>query len=128
MTNPVPRTRSVTLSTKVSEEEYAALEKLAQARGVTVSEWCREVLLRAGGRERGGEADSGNEETLLAEVLGLRTILVNVLFGMANGERLTEEQMRKLIEKADLSKGEKAREKLGGKVNGSRNGEQGGGR
>jgi len=56
------------------------------------------------------------EETVIAEVLAVRTILVNVLYRIANGERLTEEEMRKLIERADAGKGQKAREKLAGKA------------
>jgi hypothetical protein len=102
---PMPRTKTV--GAKVTEEEYEQLEAHAVERGVSLSEWCREALLGVEDRDRGG-----NDETLLAEVLGLRTILLNVLYGMANGERLTEEQMRKLIERADASKGENARAKL----------------
>jgi len=40
------RTRSV--GTKLSEEEYARLEALAAQRGLTVGEWVREVVLKAG--------------------------------------------------------------------------------
>ena len=39
----VSRTRSA--GAKVTDEEYAQLEALAQARGVTLGEWCRDVLL-----------------------------------------------------------------------------------
>src|SRR5581483_2321779 len=34
--------RNKSIGTKVSEEEYAALEKLAEARGLTLGEWLRE--------------------------------------------------------------------------------------
>jgi hypothetical protein len=40
---PVLRTKSI--GTKVSEEEYAQLEKLAEARGLTLGEWFRELVL-----------------------------------------------------------------------------------
>ena len=40
------RTRSV--GTKLSEEEYARLEALASQRGLTVGEWVREVVIKAG--------------------------------------------------------------------------------
>jgi len=40
---PGLRTRSA--GAKVTEEEYAAIEKLAEARGQNVSEWCRETML-----------------------------------------------------------------------------------
>jgi hypothetical protein len=37
--------RNKSIGTKVSEEEYAALEKLAEARGLTLGEWFRELVL-----------------------------------------------------------------------------------
>jgi hypothetical protein len=113
--------RNKSIGTKVSDEEYAHLEKLAEARGLTLSEWFRELALAE-------LIAHPTEQVLLAEVLALRTILLNVLFGIANGEKLTAEEMRKLIEKADASKGEKARDKLTGKASGSRNGSQDGAR
>jgi hypothetical protein len=42
------RTRSV--GTKISDEEYARLEASAAESGLTVGEWCREVLLKASGQ------------------------------------------------------------------------------
>ncbi len=53
-----------------------------------MGEWVREVLLeRADGRK-----PSVIEETLLAEVLALRTILLNLHFTVANGEAITAEE------------------------------------
>jgi 2-iminoacetate synthase ThiH len=48
----------------------------------------------------------------MAEVVALRAILLNVLFKQANGERLTSEEMQRLIERADSDKLKKARERL----------------
>src|ERR1035441_2673053 len=45
----VSRTRSA--GAKVTDEEYAQLEALAQTRGLTVGEWCRDVLLSQLGSE-----------------------------------------------------------------------------
>jgi hypothetical protein len=78
------RTRSV--GTKLTEEEYARLEAAAARSGRTVGEWCREELLHAAsaaGENGNGSATaaapaSPAEETLLAEVLALRTILLNL--------------------------------------------------
>ena len=109
---PEPRVRTV--GSKVTEDEYAALEELAQAEGQTLSEWSRRALLSFLGSTN--NANPTTEETVIAEVLALRTILLNVLFRIANGERLTEEEMRKLIERADAGKGQKAREKLTAKA------------
>ncbi len=74
------RTRSV--GTKLSEEEYARLEALAAPRGLTVGEWVREVVLKAG--EPRPEATPA-EQTLLSEVLALRAILINTVYDLASG-------------------------------------------
>jgi hypothetical protein len=68
MEKVVLRNRSI--GTKVSEEEYAQLEKLAAERGVTLSEWFRERLLAE------LVADPA-EQVILAEVLALRTLYLN---------------------------------------------------
>ncbi len=75
---PPLRTKSV--GTKVSEEEFAALESRARARKLTLPEWVRAELLepRADG---GGAAD----EVLLGEVLALRTILLNFMLKVGEG-------------------------------------------
>lgn len=96
------RTRSV--GTKVTEEEYARLEQMAAGSGHNISEWVRGVLFE--------QRDRSAEETLLAEVVGLRTILLNLLFAIAKGEPMPAEQMQSLIEKADATKAEKARKLL----------------
>jgi hypothetical protein len=85
MVKPPVRTKSI--GTKVSDEEYAQLEKLAQSHGQTLGEWCRDVMLE----HVDGRKPSVIEETLLAEVLALRTILLNLHFTVAKGEAITAE-------------------------------------
>lgn len=98
---PTPRTRSI--STKVTEEEYAHFEALAGAQ--TISEWAREVLLRA-------SEPSPADQTIVAELLALRMILLNVLFSTANHESLDSEDMQDIINRADTCKLAKALERL----------------
>ncbi len=107
MVKPVFRRKSI--GTKVSEEEYAQLE--ARAGGRAVSEWVREVLLR---ELHGGQARPA-EQTLLAEVLALRTILLNLHFTVAKGETITAEEMQAIIDRADAGKAKKAAERLAAK-------------
>src|SRR5580658_7017401 len=76
------RTRSV--GTKISDEEYARLEASAAESGLTVGEWCREVLLKASGQP--APLATPTEETLLSELLALRTILLNLFYDVASGE------------------------------------------
>jgi hypothetical protein len=60
--------------------------------------------------QRNGSEDS--LETLLAEVLGLRTIVLNLLYATARGQTMTEEQMKAVIDRADAGKVERARKLL----------------
>jgi Mobilization protein NikA len=106
VSNPIFRTKTV--STKVSDEEYAQLEAQAAERGVTVSEWCRETLL---GQLKPTTANP-TEEILLGEVIALRTILLNLQYGLASGEPLSRERMQELIDHADAGKLARARERL----------------
>jgi len=108
-----PPLRTKTLGTKVSEEEFAQLEAAASARGLTLSEWCRETLLASvNGQEVKSAEVGGTGQALMAELVALRAILLNVLFKQANGQTLTAEEMQRLIDRADSDKLKKARERL----------------
>ena len=102
---PPLRTKSV--GTKVSEAEYALLEERARGAGMRLAEWVREALLSAP-VESG--VDSG--EVALGEVLALRSLLLNLHFRAAKGEAIPEPEMRGLIERADETKMQRARERL----------------
>ena len=99
----MPSLRTKSISTKVTDEEYAQFEALAGEQ--TISEWARDVLLKA------TKPNSG-EQTVLAEVLALRTILLNVHFAVSQGQTLTAEEMQQLIARADQDKLSKARQRL----------------
>ena len=98
---PPLRTKSV--STKVSEAEFAVLEEHARLAGLTLSEWVRDVLLAA-------PVEPGSE-VVLAELLALRSLFLNLQF-RAGKEPLTEPELRGLIDRADATKLERARERL----------------
>jgi hypothetical protein len=99
----MPSLRTKSISTKVSDEEYAQFEALAGEQ--TISEWTRDVLLKA------TKPNSG-EQTVLAELLALRTILLNMHFAVSHGQTLTADEMQQLIERADQNKVSKARQRL----------------
>jgi hypothetical protein len=101
--NSMPSLRNKSISTKVTDEEYAQFEALAG--GQTISEWARDVLLNA-------TKPNATKQTVLAEVLALRTILLNIHFAVSQGQTLTVEEMQKLIERADQNKLSKARQRL----------------
>jgi len=102
---PPLRTKSV--GTKVSEAEFALLEERARGAGMRLAEWVREALLSAP-VESG--PDSG--EVALGEILALRSLLLNLHFRAAKGEPVAESEMRGLIERADGTKIERARERM----------------
>src|SRR6266581_4300493 len=81
----MPSLRTKSISTKVTDEEYAQFEALAGDQ--TISEWARDVLLKA-------TKPNPGEQTVLAEVLALRTILLNIHFAISERETLTVEEMQ----------------------------------
>ena len=99
----MPSLRTKSVSTKVTDEEYAQFEALAGEQ--TISEWARDALLKA-------TKPNAGEQSVLAEVLALRTILLNMHFAMSQGQTLTAEEMQQLIERADQNKLSKARQRL----------------
>lgn len=99
---PPLRTKSV--GTKVSEAEFALLEERACGAGLTLSEWVREALLA-------GPVEVETGEIVLAELLALRSLMLNLSFRADKGP-LTEAELRGLIERADGVKMQRARERL----------------
>ena len=55
-----------------SVHEASQLETAAQADGRTLGEWCREVILRGG-----SASDAARHDPVLAEIVGVRLLLVN---------------------------------------------------
>jgi hypothetical protein len=105
------RVRSV--GTKLTAAEYAQCEKSAARRGQTMAEWCRQVLLHASDEgAAAGPAQAPEAEVILGEILALRKIVINLLYGEKAGEPLDEERMRELIETADSEKLTKALDRL----------------
>ena len=74
--------RTKSIGFKVSEEEYAQLEHAAQTSGRTLGERCREVMLTSGRGQSSKATGPGGAEAqaLMAELVALRTILLDVLF------------------------------------------------
>jgi len=108
---PADQIRNRTVGCKMSDSEYERLSAVVETEGMTLGEWCREVLLeRVDGRK-----PSVIEETLLAEVLALRTILLNAFYKLAQGEKLTAEELQSFIDRADATKVQKAIERLAAK-------------
>jgi hypothetical protein len=95
--------RGRSLGTKLSDVEYARVEAAALKAGVGLSEWCRRAVLEVAERD-GAQPD----RVVLAELLSLRSVLLTVIFQMGKGQPVSEEEMRRLIERADREKHKKA--------------------
>lgn len=92
----------------MTDRDYARLLAVAEREGRSLGEWCREVL-----RERiEARKPTELELTLLAEVLALRTILLNIGYRLAEGDKLTSEEMDELVERADRDKAQRAASRL----------------
>lgn len=99
----MPSLRSKSITTKVTHEEYVRIQSLAGEQ--TISEWTRDVLLRAAKPHEG-------EQAILAEVVALRTILLNAFYKLARNEQLTAEELQQLIDRADRERFRRAEERL----------------
>ena len=95
--------RTKSIGTKVTPEEYARIQALAGEQ--PVSEWVRAALLKA---TNASPADS----IVLAELLALRTILLNLHFHLGSGTPVAAETMQRLIERADQDKYQQAEARL----------------
>ena len=95
--------RTKSIGTKVTPEEYARLQTLAG--GQPISEWVRAAIVKA--------ADPPPADSIvLAELLALRTILLNLHFHLASGTPVAAETMQRLIERADQDKYQQAEARL----------------
>jgi len=103
--------RNRTVGSKVTESEYAQLAAIAEREGITVGEWCRNVLLA---RVNAGQAIAATaaEQALLAEIVALRAILLNALYKLAPHEDLTDQDLDRFIERADRDRFQRANERL----------------
>ena len=95
--------RTHSISTKVTEAEYEAMSIRAEPQ--TVSAWARGILV-------GVAQPDPLHFLLLAELVALRTIVLNLNFALAVSGPPTEEAMHRLIERADAEKFGKAEERI----------------
>jgi hypothetical protein len=105
--------RAKSIATRITETEFAEVESAASAEGKKVAEWLRGAALAQARGRRAGETDP----VLLAELMAVRTLLVN-LFASASKGPLSEESIRKMTTYADSIKFQKAEEFLANREDG----------
>ena len=89
------RTRSVTA--KVTPTEELLLKAEADRAGLTLSEWSREALLSF-------TKVSPDTRLLLAETMALRMVVVRLLADSIQGIKPSEERLKILLQQADQAK------------------------
>ena len=85
------------VTAKLTKEERGKVTEFAKSQGLARGEWIRDVILK----EMRGESAS---DPSLAEILGVRLLLVNVLRPLAAGQRLTPEAFDKLLDEISEAK------------------------
>jgi len=98
--------RNQSLNTKLSPTEFAAVEVAAATDECALAEWVRDLILRE--LRRGSARDPS-----LAEILGVRLLLVNVLRPLPAGQRLTPEAFDKLLDQISDAKHQLASKLVG---------------
>ena len=83
--------RAQSVGIKVTVEEEAELIQAAESDGKFISEWVRDVLLRAA-REQGKIADP-----VMTEIQSLRLLLINALEPLLRGDKWTAEQFKEML-------------------------------
>ena len=91
------KNRVFPVTAKLTKEELERVTEFARSQGLARGEWIRDVILR----EAGGTSVS---DPSLAEILGVRLLLVNVLRPLAAGQRLTPEVFDKLLDEISEAK------------------------
>ena len=85
------------VTAKLTKDERGKVTEFAKSRGLARGEWIRDVILR-----EVREASAGDSS--LAEILGIRLLLVNVLRPLAAGQTLTPEAFDKLLDEISDAK------------------------
>jgi hypothetical protein len=101
--NETSRARSI--ATRLTEAEFSEVEAAAANVGKKVAEWLREAALahaRAGAEEQ-------TDPILLAEIMGMRSLTLN-LFARASEGPLTTEDLRKMSAYSDSIKEQRAQD------------------
>lgn len=89
---PARISRHKTTSTKLTEAEYAQIERLAETRGQWLSEWVRDVLLAAV-----REQHNPQRVATFTEMQALRLLLINTLEPLLRGDKMTAEQFKEML-------------------------------
>ena len=104
---PARISRHKTVSTKLTEAEYAQVEQIVESRGQWLSEWVRDVLLAAVREQR-----SPQTVAAFTELQAIRLLLVNTLEPLLRGEKMAPEQFKEMLRYVKTNKRKAAADML----------------
>lgn len=93
--------RTQSIGTKLTPEEESDVLSASEKDGKVPSEWVRALIMKE-------LRTSSAADAMLAEVLGVRLLLVNVLRPLASGQKLSAEAFDKLLDDIGSTKYELA--------------------
>jgi hypothetical protein len=91
------------VTVKLTQEEHRRVTEHANRLGQPRSEWMRDMILR-------GLHSEPSRDPSLAEIIGVRLLLVNVLRPLAAGQKVPVETFDKLLDQISTAKQELAAE------------------
>ena len=100
--------RTKTVGVRVTAGDFECLQSIANAQGKSLSEWCRDVLLRAARHPEGNPF----EQAMIGEMMALRTFMTEPNYYYVSKSSRTFENMKAIWKRAEESKHAKARELL----------------
>jgi hypothetical protein len=103
--NETSRARSI--ATRLTDAEFGEVEAAAADAGKKVAEWLREAALAHARASAGAEEQT--DPILLAEIMGMRSLMLN-LFARASEGPLTTEDLRKMSAYSDSIKERRAQD------------------
>jgi hypothetical protein len=103
--NETSRARSI--ATRLTDAEFGEVEAAAADAGKKVAEWLREAALTYARASAGAEEQT--DPILLAEIMGMRSLMLN-LFARASEGPLTTEDLRKMSAYSDSIKEQRAQD------------------
>ncbi len=102
--NETARGRSI--ATRLTDAEFGEVEAAAGIAGKKVGEWLREAALA---QARSTHHDEQTDQILLAEMMGMRSLMLN-LFARASEGPLTTEDLRKMSAYSESIKEQRAQD------------------
>jgi hypothetical protein len=93
--------RTQSIGTKLTPEEETDVLSASEKDGKVPSQWVRDLIMKE-------LRTSSAADAMLAEVLGVRLLLVNVLRPLASGQKLSAEAFDKLLDDIGATKYELA--------------------